>query len=93
MLHPTTAQLERQNAQAADGDFITDYAADNPDKEDLAESALFVFAMLMYPGQLPDDVAAAVRATIPNRFAVLEDLFNANLPVFAEPIDLPGCLP
>jgi hypothetical protein len=53
--------------QQADGAFITRYAAENPDKEDIAETALFVWTMLYHPGRLPVGVEAAVRATIPNR--------------------------
>lgn len=66
-------------AQSADGAFVTAYAADNPEGEDMAESALFAWAMLTHPGRLPPEVAAGVAARIPNRLAYFEALF-ADLP-------------
>lgn len=42
-----------RNAQQADGAFVTDYAAREPDKEDMAESALFAWTILLHPGRLP----------------------------------------
>ena len=62
-------------AQRADGAFITDYAENNPDKEDMAESALFAWAMLMHPGRLPADIEARVISIMPHRLAFFEELF------------------
>jgi hypothetical protein len=62
-------------AQTADGAFITTYAAENPDGEDMAESALFAWAMIKHPGRLPPETEAAVTALIPNRLAYFEALF------------------
>ena len=45
-----------RNAQKADGRFITDYAANLPNKEDLAESARFAWAMLVHSGRLPTPI-------------------------------------
>ena len=64
-----------QNAQRRDDDFITRYAASRPDKEDLAESALFAWAMLNHPGRLPAHIEAHAAATMPSRLAFFEDLF------------------
>lgn len=71
-------------AQRADGDHITEYAANNPDKEDLAESALFAWATLVHPGRLPADIERHVRNVMPNRLAFFEELF------LSEPIFGPG---
>ena len=49
--HPMAASAEWMRAQRADGDFVTDYASKKPDKEDLAESALFAWALLLHPGR------------------------------------------
>lgn len=68
-----------RNAQRSDGDFITKYAASRPDKEDLAESALFAWAMLNHPGRLPADIEAHAAETMPNRLAFFEKLFLSSL--------------
>jgi hypothetical protein len=47
--------------QISDSDLITRYAADNPNKEDIAESALFAWTMIYHPGRLPTDAEGAVR--------------------------------
>jgi hypothetical protein len=61
-------------AQAADGGFLTRYAAESPDREDLAETALFAFAILHHPGRLPPvDTADTVRS-VPNRIAYIAEL-------------------
>lgn len=64
-----------RNAQRADGAFITVYAANLPEKEDLAESALFAWTMLVHPGRLPARVEQRVRDIMPNRLAFFENLF------------------
>lgn len=63
-------------AQTADGRFLTTYAADNPDGEDMAESALFAWAMIKHPGRLPPEIETAVAALIPNRLTFFEGLFG-----------------
>ncbi|MEO1638960.1 MAG: hypothetical protein AAFU41_06895 [Pseudomonadota bacterium] len=60
--------------QRADGAFITEYAAENPTKEDLAESALFAWTMLHHPGRLPPHVESAVRDIMPNRLDYLGNI-------------------
>jgi hypothetical protein len=62
-------------AQIDDGQFLTTYAAENPDDEDMAESALFAWAMIKHPGRLPPEIETAVTALIPNRLAYFEGLF------------------
>ena len=64
-----------RNAQRADGAFVTEYAARLPEKEDMAESALFAWTMLVHPGRLPQRIEAQVRQIMPNRLAFFEDLF------------------
>jgi hypothetical protein len=72
-----------QSNQASDNDFITQYAADNPDKEDIAESALFVWTMMYHPDRLPVQVEAAVRDIIPNRLEYMDNVL--------EGFDPPSC--
>ena len=77
-------------AQKADGDYITKYAKRLPKKEDLAESALFAWTMIMHPGRLPASVETRARDIMPNRMAFLEELFLAR-PVFENTGRKPAC--
>jgi len=54
-------------AQEADGGFISDYARDNPDREDVAESILPYFAVRFRPGRLPPGQRQAIEEAIPAR--------------------------
>ena len=63
---------EWRAAQDADGGFISDYARDHPDREDVAESILPYFAVRFRPGRLSAEDRAAIEATIPNRLAYFD---------------------
>ena len=78
-------------AQRADADFVTEYAANLPEREDMAESALFAYTMLKHPGRLPDDVAARVQKTMPNRLAFFRSLFIDSGPTFYKVGEPGGC--
>ena len=65
-------------AQKADGDFVTKYAKRNPEGEDLAESGLFAWTLIMHPGRLPEKVEAKVRKIMPHRIAFFEKLSKAK---------------
>ena len=60
-------------AQAADGVFISGYARDNPDREDIAESFLVWFAVRYQSERLTDVERAVIRRTIPNRLAYFDE--------------------
>jgi len=62
-------------ARVKDNSFITDYAADKPEKEDLAESALFAYTMIKNPGRLAPNIESWIRTNIPNRFSFFETIF------------------
>ena len=62
--------------QKADGTFITRYAAQNPNKEDIAESALFAWTIKYHPGRLPANVETAVRKTMPNRLEYIGNMLD-----------------
>jgi len=79
-----------RNAQRTDGAYVTHYAAQLPEKEDLAESALFAWAMLVHPGRLPRSIETQVRQIMPNRLAFFEDLF-LNKPLFHRVGSERGC--
>lgn len=67
-------------SQRADGGFVTDYAAAHPEKEDIAESALFAWTMIHHPGRLPPEIEAAVRRIMPNRLDHLGTLMDGFHP-------------
>lgn len=65
-----------KQAQTSDVNFITDYAKNNPAKEDLAETALFVYTMCKYPGRLSTTIENWVNTNIPNRVTyIVNNLF------------------
>lgn len=77
-------------AQKKDPGFITAYAARNPKKEDLPESALFAYTLLKHPQRMPAEVEAAVRKLMPNRLRYLETLFNEMDQIAAPPKQVPA---
>lgn len=77
--HSTSA--EWQNAQEKDGRFITNYAQKNPTGEDLAESALFAYALIHHPGRIPQEDEAKIRDAIPHRIAFVEQLLPKDKPL------------
>jgi len=58
---------EWTNAQSADPTFVTVYAQNNPQLEDMAESALFAYTYLTHPGRLSPEIETWVEENIPNR--------------------------
>jgi hypothetical protein len=70
-----------RHAQEEDRRFVTDYARNNPDNEDLAESALFAFALLHHPERIPEREAEKIRRAIPARIAFVETLLPPGKPL------------
>lgn len=80
-----------QAAQAADGGFLTDYGAESPDREDLAETALFAFAILHHPERFPPvDTEDTLRA-VPNRIAYIAALLPPDQPLITAVSPPPTC--
>ena len=77
--HATSDQWK--DAQKKDGRFVTDYARKNPKGEDLAESALFAYALIHHPGRIPKEEAAKINRAIPNRIAFVEKLLPKDKPL------------
>ena len=69
--------FEWYDAQANDPEFISTYARDNPDREDVAESCLMYFALRYREERISINTLATISETIPNRVVVL-DSFNIN---------------
>lgn len=61
-------------SQAADGEFISDYAEEYPETEDLAETFVPFFAAEYRADRIPPAMAKTIRETIPNRIAYLKGL-------------------
>jgi hypothetical protein len=63
-----------RKAQKLDGRFLTDYGRKNPQREDLAESALFAYTLVRHPKRIPPVDAEKVRRAIPARIAFVRTL-------------------
>ncbi len=60
-------------ARAADPDFISTYAADNRDREDIAESFLPYIAIRYRSDRISQDLADVIVETMPNRIAYFDE--------------------
>ncbi len=72
---------EWRDAQSKDGHYVTEYARKNPQGEDLAESAIFAFALLHYPNRIPKQDADKIANAIPHRIAFVEKLLPKDKPL------------
>ncbi len=62
-----------REAQMQDCVFISDYARDNPDREDVAESFTAYYALRHSSERLTESDKAAIRNAIPNRIAYFDE--------------------
>lgn len=78
-----------RSAQATDPEFISTYAQDFPDREDVAESFLPWLALRYARDRITDDLAEKIGAAIPNRIAYF-DSQNFNMsPLVVSPQPTP----
>lgn len=63
-------------AQAADGEFLTEYAAEVPEREDLAETALYAWALEHHPDRVSTADADAWASKVPNRLAFISSILS-----------------
>ena len=80
-------------AQTADGGFLTGYGAESPDREDLAETALFAFALLHHPDRFPPADSADTQRAVPNRIAYIAELLPPGTPLIVPLAQMPTCSP
>lgn len=80
-----------KRSQFADGGFVTMYAKQKPQLEDLAESALFAFAVIHHPDRLPEEDLTNIKRVIPNRILFIESLIPAQKPLFYEANSIGFC--
>lgn len=68
-------------AQNADGRFLTGYGERSPEREDLAETALFAYAILHHPDRFPPADTRDTVAAVPARLAYIEALLPPDQPI------------
>lgn len=68
-------------AQKADDEFISNYAKDYPNREDLAESYLPYFAIRYRPDRISKSLARKIKQAIPNRIKYFDSLALEMYPV------------
>ncbi len=73
-----------KRAQAMDNTFVTNYARSKPDREDLAETALFAYALLHHPQRLPQSVRDSVSGAVPARIRFVGELLPPGQPIHFE---------
>ena len=80
------------SARASDNEFISTYARDYPEREDLAESFLPFVAVTLRPERISNALRNTIEATIPNRIGYFESLNLDMLPMKKMPasIDIDG---
>jgi hypothetical protein len=79
-------------AQAADPEFISTYARDNPTREDIAESYLPWLAIRHRPNRISTTLFNTITSTIPNRLAYF-DRQNFNMyPIVQEIVVYTGAI-
>ncbi len=79
-------------AQQADGGFLTGYGQSSPEREDLAETALFAFAILHHPDRFPPVDTRDTLNAVPHRIAYIsEHLFPPGAPLTWQVAEPRGC--
>lgn len=82
-----------QAAQMADGRFLTGYAQSRPEREDLAETALFAYALSHHPDRFPPVDSADTRRAVPHRLAYIAGLLPPDTPLWQDLAPVPVCAP
>ena len=67
-----------KKTQEADGKFISDYARDNPNREDIAETFLLYMAARYRPERISTALRDSIMAQVPNRIRYFDNL-NLNM--------------
>ena len=65
-----------KKAQRKDKGYITDYALNNYKTEDMAESAIFAYTMIVHPGRLPIEVEDWIKQNMTNRLEFFRTIFE-----------------
>lgn len=78
---PYATERGWQNAQQADSTFISAYARDYPEREDLAETYLLYMAVRYRQDRISAELEKTILETIPNRISYLDKLFFDMYPI------------
>ncbi|MHA3977333.1 hypothetical protein ACW9UR_06570 [Halovulum sp. GXIMD14794] len=79
-------------AQKRDGRFLTTYGMQSPEREDLAETALFAFAILHHPERFPPVDTEDTLAAVPNRIEYIRGhLFPPDAPLVYQVASTQSC--
>ena len=70
-----------QKAQMRDSSYVTIYARSKPEREDLAETALFAYTILHHPERLPAEVREDLQKKIYHRIRFIEQLLPTDRPI------------
>lgn len=62
------------NAQSRDGRFISNYARQNPGREDIAESVLLYYGVAFRAERMDPAIVEAIKVTMPNRIKFFQQL-------------------
>ena len=79
------------DAQNSDNAFITRYAARYPEREDLAETALFAFGLIRHPGRIPPVDSLDILQTAPARIKLIEKILSQTPQVSPVPSPPENC--
>jgi hypothetical protein len=80
-----------REAQALDARFLTSYAQQSPEREDLAETALFAYAILHHPERFPPVDTADTLQAVPNRIDYIDKIFPPGQSIFFSVGDPKAC--
>lgn len=78
-------------AQRSDGMFLTEYGQKRPEREDLAETALFAFAILHHPDRFPPVDTKVTLEAVPARIAYIRELLPPGEPLTRQIGPPQGC--
>ena len=76
------------SAQSSDSAFVTEYGQANPRLEDMAESALFAYTLITFPGRLSEDIENWLLTNIPNRLEWFGVIYT-DISETSEEIEMP----
>lgn len=80
------------NAQKADGRFLTKYGQKSPEREDLAETALFAYAILHYPDRFPPVDTQDTVDAVSNRIDYIKKLLPPGKPIHYQVAEAAKCV-
>lgn len=78
-------------AQNSDNRFLTRYAEDNPEREDIAETALFAYGLLRHPGRIPPVDSRDILLAVPARLAFFKEVLDQEPVDFSAPVPPKDC--